>query len=387
MRERRSAARAAEGQETMDEKKNAIFTICLLAAILFIFTAADFFNGERLYLEMENRLLALKPEPERESILRGEYSDAYEEYVSDQFVGRDKWVELRTRADIFLQKKEINGVYLGADDYLIERHLPEDYTEETEQKRVDALCRLVRDWNARVMLVPTADNVLTDKLPAYAAYYDETRLLERVRQAVGKRRYVDVYQALTEHREEEIYYRTDHHWTTLGAYYGYLAWAETAGKYARLYDTENMTTVSENFQGTLYSRVPVVDTKDAIRIFPKTAMSGVSVTYDWQATADTLFEESYLLTKNQYGYFLDDNHALVEIETSYFAGGTLFVVKDSYANSMIPFLVPYYRTIYVLDPRYYNGSVSELMESMEPEEGMDVLVIYNCAHFMEEFRY
>lgn len=371
----------------MDEKKNAVFTISLLAAILLLFTVADFVNEERLYSEMENRLLTKKPVFEKESFFSGEYSDDYEEYVSDQFVSRDKWVEIKTRLDILLQKRDINGVYLGSDNYLIEQHLPEDYTEQMEQNKIAMLEQLVDDWDAWVMLVPTADNILTDKLPAYAAYYDEEALLERVQGAVGMRHYVDAYQSLTDHREEEIYYRTDHHWTTLGAYYGYLAWTETAGKFSRLYDTENMTTVSETFQGTLHSRVPVVSTTDTIRIFPKVAAARVDVTYDRQTTTDTLFEERHLSTKNQYGYFMDDNHALVEIQTAYLAGGTLFVVKDSYANSFIPFLVPYYRTIYVVDPRYYNGSLPELMESLEPEEGMDVLVLYNCVHFLEEFRY
>ncbi|MCH5344441.1 MAG: hypothetical protein J1E64_10395 [Acetatifactor sp.] len=370
----------------MDEKKNAVFTISLLATILLLFTIADLVDGERIYSEMENRMLARKPKFSKESLLSGEYSEDYEEYVSDQFVSRDKWVEIKTRLDILLQKKDINGVYLGADNYLIEQHLPEDYTEQMEQDKVAMLKKLVDEWDAQVMLVPTADNILTDKLPAYADYYDETRLLELVRASVGTDHYVDVYHALEDHREEEIYYRTDHHWTTLGAYYGYLAWTETTGQRARLYNMENMTTVSDDFQGTLHSRVPVVRTTDPIQVLPMVS-SELHVTYDQQTTADTLFEEKYLSTKNQYGYFLDDNHAIVEIQTRYVTGGTLFVIKDSYANCLIPLLVPHYGKIYVVDPRYYNGSLSALMESVESEKGMDVLVLYNCVHFLEEFRY
>ncbi len=370
----------------MSEKKNAIFTICLLAAILLLFTAADLVNKERVYSETENRLLAKKPEFSRESLLSGEFGEQYETYVSDQFISRDKWVEIKTRTDILLQKKDINGVYLGADDYLIEQHLPENYTEQAEQEKTEALKRLVDEWDAQVMLVPTADNILTDKLPAYAEYYDETRLLERVRESVGEDHYIDVYQALWEHREEELYYRTDHHWTTLGAYYGYKAWQEETGQIVRDYDLQKMTTVSDDFQGTLHARVPVVDTRDEIRVLPMAA-GRIQVTYDGQTKRDTLFEEKYLSTKNQYGYFLDDNHGVTEIRTSYFWGGTLLVIKDSYANSLIPLLVPHYSKIYVVDPRYYRGSLPALLESLEPEQGMDVLVLYNCIHFLEEFRY
>ncbi len=391
----------------MEEKRNAIINVAILAGILLIFMAADFFNPDRRYSERENRLLAAKPEWSREKVLSGKYMEQYEEYLTDQFVSRDKWVEIKTRTDMLFQKKDVNGVYLGKSGYLLEQHLPEDYDEVRELQQTARLKQLVEDWDARVMLVPTADNVLTDKLPAYADYLDETRLLNRVRETIGERNYIDVYSVLQGHRDEEIYYRTDHHWTSLGAYYGYQAWTRETLSFTFPYHPEDMTVVSDNFQGTLHSRVPMVNTMDTIRMFPVTEQRAVSVTYDWQTTGDSFYEESYLDTKNQYGYFLDDNHAFIEIETDYKTGRTLFVIKDSYANSMIPLLQPHYSKIYVLDPRYYNGSISKLMEECEPktennmadsaqdgrpwtgraDRGMDVLVLYNCVHFLEDFRY
>lgn len=391
----------------MEEKRNAIINVAILAGILLIFMAADFFNPDRRYSERENRLLAAKPEWSREKVLSGMYMEQYEEYLTDQFVSRDKWVEIKTRTDMLLQKKDVNGVYLGKGGYLLEQHLPEDYDEVRELQQTARLKQLVEDWDARVMLVPTADNVLTDKLPAYADYLDETRLLNRVRETIGERNYIDVYSVLQGHRDEEIYYRTDHHWTSLGAYYGYQAWTRETLSFTFPYRPEDMTVVSDNFQGTLHSKVPMVNTMDTIRMFPVTEQRAVSVTYDWQTTGDSFYEESYLDTKNQYGYFLDDNHAFIEIETDYKNGRTLFVIKDSYANSMIPLLQPHYSKIYVLDPRYYNGSISRLMEECETkaentlsdsaqagrprtgraDRGMDVLVLYNCVHFLEDFRY
>lgn len=79
-----------------------------------------------------------------------------------------------------------------------------------------SLTKLVNHWDAKVMLVPTADNILTDKLPAFAPYYDEERLLMKVQDSIGEDHYIDVYHALQEHAQEPIYYRTDHHWTSLG---------------------------------------------------------------------------------------------------------------------------------------------------------------------------
>lgn len=371
----------------MEEKKNAFFTAAVIAAVILIFTVADIFHGDKIYSETENRLLAARPQISRETVYSGEFAENYEKYVTDQFVSRDKWIAIKTQMDIALQKKEINGVYLGADDYLIEQHLPEDYSELLTAKRTALLQRLVDQWDAVVMLVPTADNILTDKMPANALYFDQEVLLESIAAQVGNEHYVDVYGSLKVHADEDIYYRNDHHWTSLGAYYGYLAWAESMGEAPYGYRTNAMTTVSEDFLGTLHSKTNLDRKGDAIRYFRATQKRPVTVTYDFDRVTDTLYEESYLDTKNQYGFFMDDNHAFIQIDTSYRNGKTLFVIKDSYANSMVPLLVPHYERIYVVDLRYYNGKLSSLMQQMEPEKGMDVLVLYNCVHFLEDFNY
>ena len=371
----------------MDEKRNAILTVAIICAMLLVFTAADLFNGDRIYSETENRVLASRPELSQESVKSGEFGAAYEEYITDQFVGRDKWIGIKTASDILMQKKDINGVYLGQDGYLIEQHLPSAYESVQVTKRTALLEKLVHDWNAKVMLVPTADNVLTDKLPANAAYYDQEALLAYVEEQIGESHYIDVFSVLKEHSQEEIYYRTDHHWTSLGAYYGYSAWAQALGVRPYDYSVSRMRTASEDFLGTLHSRLNLPMKGDEITYFPETIKRPVTVTYDFEETMDTYYQESYLETKNKYGFFLDDNHAFTEIHTSYRNGKTLFVIKDSYANSLIPLLTPHYQTIYVVDLRYLNGSLYEFMQTYEPEGGMDVLVVYNCIHFLEDFQY
>lgn len=371
----------------MNEKRNAIFTAAIICAIILIFTVADFFNGERTFSDTENRILAAKPEFSWEELFYGDYTTDYEDYVTDQFVSRDKWIGIKTNMDIALQKKEINGVYLCEDDYLIEQHDPAEYTEEMVSTRLTLLKKLVDTWDAQVMLVPTADNILTDKLPAYAVYYNQAAFLERVKNEIGEENYVDVYSMLKEHSDEEIYYRTDHHWTSLGAYYGFLAWADAVDRFPYPYAVNNMETVSENFEGTLHSKINLDMATDSIKIFPETKLRPVKVSYDYVKETDTLYEESYLSTKNQYGYFIDDNHGFVEIDTDYKNGRTLFIIKDSYANSMIPLLTPHYEKIYVIDLRYFNGRLFDFMKICEPDEGMDVLLLYNCIHFLEEFKY
>lgn len=371
----------------MDENRNAKLTVAFLCAIILAFTVADLLTPDRLYSEYENRVLAARPEFSGKSLLDGSFAADYEEYVTDQFVSRDKWISLKTTGDILLRKKEINGIYLGGDGYLLEQHLPDSYSAVLEAKKTAMLNKLVQRYNARVMLVPTADNILTDKLPANARYYDESRLLDSVRDAVGERRFVDVAAALEQHKDEDIYYRTDHHWTSLGAYYGYLAWADKAGKIPFRNYIPRMETVTDAFLGTLHSRINLPMEGDPIKIFPETLRRPVSITYDFGRTADSFYEESYLDTKNKYGYFLDDNHAFVEINTDYHNAKTLFLIKDSYANCLAPLLAPHYETIYMVDLRYFNGSLFDLIDQYETERGMDVLVVYDVIHFLEDFRY
>lgn len=371
----------------MNEKKSAMTGILFFASVILIFTLADLIQGDRLFSETENKILASRPKFTWDALFRGNYTEDYEKYLTEQFVGRDKWITIKTCTDIALGRREINGVYLGADGYLIEQHLPETYSLVQEIKKISLLEKLVQEWDADVMLVPTADNVLSDKLPANAPCYDQISFLERVERQIGAGHYVDVYTALREHAKEEIYYRTDHHWTTLGALYGYQAWAEARGGSRGKYDPADMETVTDAFLGTLHSKVNLDMRSDTIEYFPETAAHPVTVTYDLKIVRDSCYEQPYLETKNKYGFFLDDNHGLVEIDTDCGNGKTLFVIKDSYANCFIPLLIPDYEKIYVMDLRYFNGRLFQFMKSCQPEEGMDVLVLYNCIHFLEDFTY
>lgn len=371
----------------MNEKRNAILTIAVICAVILVLSVVDVLQPDRLYSETENRILAAKPELSKEAVLDGSFAEDYEAYVSDQFVSRDRWITVKTRLDRLMQKSSSNGVYFGKDGYLIEEHKPEDYTTEQMEEKLALLKALADNWNIRVMLVPTADNIITDKLPDNAPYYDETELLAKVEELVGTYRYIDVYGALKEHSDEEIYYRTDHHWTSMGAYYGYVEWAETAHVYPLLRDPENRETVTEDFLGTLHSKINLSMPTEEIQYFPETEKYPVQLTYDFGRTASSFYEPKHLNTKNKYGYFMDDNHALVEIHTGRHNGRKLFVLKDSYANSVIPMIAQHYEYVYVVDPRYFNGKLFDFMEQYGDRYDMDVLVLYNCIHFLEDFKY
>lgn len=369
------------------DKIHAFLTVGVICGILLTFTVADFLNEDRLYSEKEKRVLAAKPEFSKETLLDGSFMEDYEAYVTDQFVARDKWIGMKNSVELAMQKQEINGVYLCDDDYFIEKHEEADFPPELVEEKLALLEPLVERWDAKVMLVPTADNIMKNRLPDYAEYFDQSAFLETVAERVGEDNYIDVYSTLLEHRDEGLYYRTDHHWNSLGAYYGYKAWEEAMGYPELNYNPDSMKTVSEDFLGTLYSKVNIEVKPDTIKYFPSTDILPKTVIYDMSVRKDSYYEAKHLDTMNQYGFFLDDNHPFIEIDTGISNGKTLFLIKDSYANCMVPLMAPQYEKIYVIDLRYMNGQLFPFMESYEPEEGMDVLVLYNCVHFLEEFKY
>lgn len=379
----------------MNRKTASRITILLAACILLGLTAADMLTPDRRFSQTENRILASRPEFGLTELFAGDFTADYETYVTDQFVGRDGWIGLKTRVDIALGKKDVGGVYLAKDGSLIERHSASETDGEQARQKLKRLQELTEHCletagigQVKVMLVPTADNILTDRLPDYADYFQQQPFLRQAQEAVGGECYVDVFSVMQAHADEYIYYRTDHHWTTQGAYYAYEAWAKDMGLEAVAFSGEARVQVTDEFLGTLHSKVNLPVEPDVIEAYRPEGE--VRVYYDLSEEAkESLYEEKYLETKNKYGYFLDDNHGFVRIETGVGNGRTLFVIKDSYANCFVPFAVRHYETVCIVDLRYCNISLYGLIDRQlqEGNGDMDVLILYNVIHFLDDFRF
>lgn len=379
----------------MNRKTASRITILLAACILLGLTAADMLTPDRRFSQTENRILASRPEFGLTELFAGDFTADYETYVTDQFVGRDGWIGLKTRVDIALGKKDVGGVYLAKDGSLIERHPASETDGEQARQKLKRLRELTEHCletagigQVKVMLVPTADNILTDRLPDYADYFQQQPFLRQAQEAVGGECYVDVFSVMQAHADEYIYYRTDHHWTTQGAYYAYEAWAKDMGLEAVAFSGEARMQVTDEFLGTLHSKVNLPVEPDVIEAYRPEGE--VRVYYDLSEEAkESLYEEKYLETKNKYGYFLDDNHGFVRIETGVGNGRTLFVIKDSYANCFVPFAVRHYETVCIVDLRYCNISLYGLIDRQlqEGNGDMDVLILYNVIHFLDDFRF
>ena len=283
----------------METRKYSKSVMILFLLLVFGFTVVTFVWPERTFSENENRVLASAPEFSWDSLFEGKFMSEYETYITDQFFLRDEWIQLKTLAEMALNKQDINGVYMGKDGYFIERHEDSEIDFEMLEKSKNYLVQFVERYTKRlgtdkvkVMLVPTASEVLLDKLPPFAEGFDQNGLLDEVYGLLPEGVAVDVRDILKEHADEYIYYKTDHHWTSLGAFYAYQAYCEAKGYEVPSLEDATFTEVSDEFLGTVYSKLNLDLSKDSMHTvtLPNTP-SEIQMTVDMAEKFDSLYNE------------------------------------------------------------------------------------------------
>lgn len=377
-----------EDNQNKGQNVGSLSTCIVFFVLIFGITITSFFVPIRSFSENENRYLEQKPEFSIETLVSGKYTSNYETYITDQFLMRDQWIGLKTMTERALMKKDINGVYFGKDGYLIEKHEASKVKEEQTKKNIDRLQFFVDKYTKElgkdcihVMLVPTASEILSDKLPAFANGYDQNIVLDRVNEVLPEGTFVDVQDTLKEHKDEYIYYRTDHHWTANGAFYAYQDWAKQSGFEPFAKEAFDIEIGSDRFLGTIYSKVNVKAQPDTIYLYKKKGNPSYQVTYNMEKKSNSLYEMEKLNTKDKYSVYLGGNNALVEIQTENNNGRKLLVIKDSFSHSFVPLLVDHFETVAMVDFRYFNMGISSFIE----QYGItDVLVLYNTMNFVQD---
>lgn len=372
-------------QENKLNRRNSRITCIVFLLAIFGLFAFSITKKDTSFSENENRYLAKKPEFSIQSLYAGEYTKDYETYITDQFVLRDQWIAMKVYAEKALLKKDINGVFFGKDGYLIERQTEDEMKQSTlekNKKMVEAFVKQYKDkLNIKVMLVPTASEVLSDKLPKYATFYDQDPFMDSIYQNIGANHAVDVRETLRNHKQEPIYYRTDHHWTTLGAYYAYEQWAKQTGITPYKQDDFMIEEATKDFYGTLYSKVNIPMPADSIFLYHSKEDKEYRVMINEKKELGGLYDLSKLKEKDKYSVLLGGNNSYVTIDTNVKNGRKLLVIKDSYAHSIVPFVANHFESTIMLDYRYYNGSTKALIEN----EGItDVLILYNSINFVKD---
>lgn len=369
-----------------DFKGVTVILITIITVALSVFLIA---LPKKDFSEKENRYLSKWPEFNIKTLVNGEYLDGINDYVTDHFPGRDAFIALRTSYRLMTGANCINNIYVGHDGYLMEKYeKPKNVDKfiDTVNKFSDNIEAITdedgRDISINLMVVPTAITIYENKLPLGAGHYSQLEVLDKIYGAVSVP-CIDVYSALRDNGyfgdDVTLFYRTDHHWSPEGAYLGYVAFCKATK--ADPIDINDMDVMlgTKDFHGTYSSKVQVPFEKgDIINLYTdKNAKLNVWYTDD-DKYKESLFATEYLDKKDKYSVFLDNIHSLIVVENeNATTKRELVLIKDSYANSMMPYLIHNFSKIYVFDTRHYKNGVSEFIK--EHEGVSDILILYNLA--------
>lgn len=356
------------------------FLTALFCAFLGAFALWGVFSPDRDFSPDENRVLAQRPALTLYTLRTGKFMSDYETYVTDQFPLRDGWIAGKAWAERLSGKKENNGVYFGGldEDILIPRFTAPDEKRLTDN--INYVNQFIENTPVPVTfgLIPTAATVWAERVPGGAPNYDQRLVIDRAARVIPGT--VDLYPVLREQARYAIYYRTDHHWTSLGAYWGYVGLSEALG-----YDPAPLgekTTVTAGFNGTSYSSSGVRWAEpDEIDVYvPDEGITVTSYTGD-KAEKRQLYDYAKLDQKDKYAFFLGGQQPLCVIKTSHPDKPRLLIVRDSYTDSLAPFLTQDFSQLHLVDLRYYKGSLQEYIR----EQGIDrVLVLYSVPNFVSD---
>lgn len=379
-------------------KKVRIIIIIVFIGFFVLISGASLIIKDREFSPNENRYLAETPELSWDNILSGKFQDGLEDYLRDQVCFRDGWITVKTGIQKACGDTDIGGAYVGKDGYDFEKITPED----VDEKQVDRNIKAVEDYfmtasetidkqKLSFLLVPTSGLVMQEKLPKNARLFDQAKYIDQVQKAMKDYNFVDVRDTLMDHNEEYIYYKTDHHWTSAGACLAYEVWSEHTGGEAETEDGLVKNVVSDKFRGSLYSKILDADSAyDEIWTYglqkdDAFGSKDCTVTIDEKQQLDSIYDDEKLQEKDKYAYFLGGNYGQVHIQnqkaTSKAKGKNLLIIKDSFANSFVPFVTQDYENIYMVDLRYYNGDMKSYLQE---HNITDVLVLYNISNFISD---
>ncbi|MFA9422760.1 MAG: DHHW family protein [Sedimentibacter sp.] len=385
--------------------KNKTNIIVFILAVLIISIANTFSPKTQTVSKTENRNLAAKSPLTIESLYSGEYIRNYESYFSDHFIMRDFLVVTSkkiTSLNGITRDQEValvdfdgqnvggggdsdsdetttenntqpstKGNLLILDDTVMELY---KFNEASSKSYADMLNtasdKMGSDVKVYSLIAPIQIEFLTEK--KYKDLSDsqidglnfiKNNLTEKVTA-------VDAYTPLKEHINEYVYFRTDHHWTGLGAYYGYTGFAKAAGLtplpldnfksgeapgYLGYLSTVNPSEkINSNPDNVIYYNPPV---KSEMQVYFYDTDTGEKKSY-----AGAVINKTYIDTDQKYGIFLGGDFPLGIIKTDAPTNKKIMVIKDSYANAFIPFLLPHYSEIYVVDPRHYKENILTLVK-------------------------
>lgn len=359
-------------------------TLIIFFGLLIAFPIITVFSDKEKFSEIENKTLSTFPEFNIDNVMERDYMNGIETFLADHFVGRTDWISAKANFELATGKKEINGVYI-LKDRLVEKLEEPNY--DAVNKNLSAINNFSSVFKMPVfmMIVPTSSGIYIEDLPNNAPIFDQKAFIDYCYESLNSNIIkLDAYNALYPTRDEYIYYRNDHHWTSLGAYYVYASTIKKMGFTPILSDKYDIEHANNSFKGTLFSKVLYngfkADTIDYYLFRNGAKVTSVEISNGIEnKTYDSIYFRDYLKMKDKYSSFLGSNEPLVTIKTDVDKDNKLLVIKDSYAHCYVPFLTQNYSQITMVDLRYINISLDEFMEQngMNINDFNQTLFLYN----------
>ena len=344
-------------------------------ALIAIMSVGQMFTAGRSFSNMENRYLETMPEAEWKSLSSGAWMEQLETYLADHVPARDEWVQMKNTALRFSGRNQIGQVFFAEDDRLIQ---VQDVSLDQLVKNIELMANfaenLPEEIEMNLLLAPNASWIYRELLTEEIQTYDPEEALKVVMEGLTSRVNVTLpYDDLIQHKDEAIYFKSDHHWTMRGAAYAYQALAEDLEIEGIDPFAYRILASKQKFFGSIYSQAPTFGYEgEKFEVFQ---IPGLEAKWSTDLQRGVVFEKEKLKEKDQYAAFFGGNYGLIRIKNEKARSAEkLLILKDSYANILVPFLIEDYREIVMVDLRHYRGSVKALTE----KEAVDrILAIYN----------
>lgn len=351
-------------------------TVAIFIVFIFLFSLFNLFNEKKSFSENENRYLANMPSTSLENIFLGDFDTEFENYFSDQFILRDKWIEIKSKFLRMSGAIDNNGVYFAKDGYLINQFI--NYDEKITNNNIDYINEFaeINDIDVNLLIVPSAAYGESDKLPLGAANINEKELINNIYSKTNNINCIDISEELA---NDDNYFHTDHHWNHKGANIAYNAICNDVLN--KKPNTFTYDKVSNSFYGTMYSK------SGAFSSLPDSIYKIISddeITYEVildEDKANDIFFENRLKEKDKYTYYVDGNHTYVNIKTNIDNNKKAIIIKDSFAHILIPYLASEYSEIEVFDLRYFHEAISPYIKD---KDNTDVYIIYSLETFVSD---
>ena len=370
-------------------------------AILFGFMLTTLFSPDRPISEIENRTLQTFPAITKSTLASGKFFNNFEEYFTDQFFGRDQFVQTYTYSEVLQEKIQVNDVIVGEDGWLFTPPAAELRTEKinrTVQVLRQFMEKKPEGTDVFMSLVPHKSNILDHLIPPYFDHnygYDNTQyFIDHRPPSIG---IIDIQkQFLQDFTQEELnsfYFKTDHHWNIKGAYEAYKRTIESFNGAVEGFNevplAESQLSVQclqgKEYKGSLNQQMHLLfpsSGENLCSYLP--SADGVSMrAMDNAGNVRTSLPEIFGTGLGQpairYTNLFTSDYPIIEFENSKAANDLhVVVLKDSYANPIQPLLAQHFKKTTFLDLRYYKEqSVLALLEEQETDV---LLMFYNNSN-------